>query len=208
MNISNIADRFWSWANYAYDAYRNHHAGDELSCRPFDGITPHAIHPIATALLALQEPLLETETRYKVAIALLFHDLFEDSTKGLPNDLPPEWVDEITQIVKEMTYENGLPQEVVELWQKSPLTILAKLFDKYHSLTEHAAWMPHHRPIEGRLFLDHSRKVAAYVEKHFGRLHIVSATQQLCDRYDANFPVAPQNFEQQLEEVREEIRKR
>ena len=208
MNIEQIADRFWFWANYAYDAYRNHHTGDELPCRPFDGVTPHAIHPIATALLALAEPLLETETRYKVALALLFHDLFEDSTKGLPDDLPPEWVNEITQIVNEMTFEQGLPQEAAELWQKSPLTILAKLFDKYHSFTEHATWMSHHKPIEGRLFLDHSRKVAAHVERAFGRLHIVSATQQLCDRYDAQFPPALLDFEAQLEEVRAEIRRR
>lgn len=203
-----IADKFWGWVNYAYDAYQNHPSGGEPGRRLFDAITPHAIHPIATALLALQEPIRGVELRYKVALVLLFHDLFEDSTKGLPDDLPSEWRDEITRSVQEITFEKGLVQEAVELWEKEPLTILAKLFDKYHSFAEDAPWLIHNRPKEGRLLLDHLRRVATRVQRHFGPLHIIAAVQAICNAYDGQFPAPPLNLQQQLAEVREEIRNR
>lgn len=190
MDVKEIADRFKGWVNYAYDAYVNHQSGGEPGRRVFDEVTPHAHHPIRTAYLALMEPMLETEFRYKTAIALLFHDLFEDSTKGLPSDLPPEWADEIGQIVREMTFENGLSQEVKELWSKSPEAILCKLFDKFDSFAESAIWLIKNKPEEGRLFLDHLRRVATYVEREFGRLHTVDLARAMCDRYDVDFPPA------------------
>ena len=69
--------------------------------------TPYYIHPLWCATTLLTEEKLSEEIRRIGSQALLLHDVFEDTTAGLPEDTE----DEVRRLVMDMTF-NTSDQEV------------------------------------------------------------------------------------------------
>ena len=75
---------------YVIDAHKNHSRTANGATRRWDGTTPYGVHPILCATLLLQETSLPLEIREKGYRTLLYHDVLEDTTVGLPANLPKE----------------------------------------------------------------------------------------------------------------------
>ena len=80
---------------------------DSNRFRRWDMKTPYYIHPLWCATTLLTEEKLSEEIRRIGSQALLLHDVFEDTTAGLPKDTE----DEVRRLVMDMTF-NTSDQEV------------------------------------------------------------------------------------------------
>ncbi len=138
--------------------------------RQWDGRTPYSIHPIWCAATLLSETKLSEDIRERGAVALLYHDVPEDTTAPLPKDLSHE----VRALIKEMTFFGGFAEEAEEVWKRSPLCRLLKLYDKVHNLLDgRDTWMPEKEDKEyRRKYEGHTLRLCADVEKNFGRLNI------------------------------------
>lgn len=86
---------------------------------------PFVVHPYWCALMILNDtsiPRKQRELGFKV---LLLHDVVEDTTLPLPNDL----LDEVVQLVGEMTYKN-FAEEKELVPHKSTFVQFLKVIDK------------------------------------------------------------------------------
>ena len=82
-----LADEMKETIRFAIDAHADHARTDDDRVRFWDMKTPYAVHPVWCAMTLLTEtslPELVRRTGYK---ALLLHDVLEDTTSGLPDDL-------------------------------------------------------------------------------------------------------------------------
>jgi hypothetical protein len=144
--------------------------------RFWDERTPYAIHPIWCAMTLLTETTLPEEIRYNGYLALLWHDILEDTTLPLPDDTPPQ----VRTLVEEMTFEN-FTDEIERLWERSDTTKLLKLYDKVSQFLD-GTWLSD----AGReRLLTHTRKLQEFVETTYGELNIVRIARAVC-RYSAD----------------------
>ncbi len=135
------------------------------------GDNPYFIHPVWCATMMLHEPTLEDSIRVPGAIALLFHDIPEDTTLSLPTDLPEKSkvLIEAMTVAKEEKYNYSS-------WEKEKLTILEKpievqllkLYDKTATLCDMA--IKQERIEEWCHIVS---KLAENVQKEYGNLNIV-----------------------------------
>jgi hypothetical protein len=71
---------------------------------------------------------------------LLRHDVVEDSTCGLGNNISAE----VTRLVEGMTFHGGSKEERVEVWKRPLIVWWLKLYDKWANLADGAnpgGWM-------------------------------------------------------------------
>lgn len=120
---------------WVIDAHQNHPKKPSDAIRFWDGKTPYYIHPIWCGMTMLTETGLPDKLRWDGALALLYHDVLEDTTKGLPNGLSAKVVD----YVNGMTF-SGIEEEMIEVWNKGDEIVLLKLYDKISNLMD-AIWM-------------------------------------------------------------------
>jgi hypothetical protein len=102
---------------------------------------------------------------------LLYHDVLEDTTASLPEDLPKQ----ISTWIGDMTFHGGFEEEQVELFSKTKEVLLFKLYDKTSNLLD-AAWMDDDLH---KIYLDFTKKLAAEVEKNYGRLNIMGILESI-----------------------------
>lgn len=133
--------------------------------RKWDGKTPYAVHPIWCAMTIMSEESLSEEIRVLGSKVLLLHDIIEDTNVELPSDLDPE----VKRLVLEMTFPGGTAQEMEEIWERSDLCKLFKLFDKVSNLLD-VGWMDVEKFKDYRQY---TRKLAREVERKFGFLNVM-----------------------------------
>lgn len=153
---------------YVIDAFKAHQElakAPKDSVRFFDGETPYIVHPLWCATMIAQEPLLPRDIRIEGVIALLHHDLPEDTNAPLPDNLSPE----AYQSIQDMTFPGGMREEMKTIWNKSPKIRLFKLYDKVSNLLT-ATWMT---PEKLREYINYTERLLSDVEQQFGPLNIV-----------------------------------
>ncbi|MBK7391680.1 MAG: hypothetical protein IPI64_00080 [Chloracidobacterium sp.] len=80
-------------------------------------------------------------------------------------------------LVDELTFAS-YASEKVEIWNRSDLAQLLKLFDKTSNLLD-GGWMTDD---QWKDYCDHTLKLAASAERSFPPLHIVSIARILCQQ--------------------------
>jgi len=153
------------------DAHTNYAAKPSKTVRKWDGITPYYMHPIWCATTLASETNLSEEIRRDGIQALLYHDVIEDTTKELPEDLSKEAV----ELIEHMTFQGGSKQEMEEIWTKPTVVKLYKSYDKVSNLLD-GAWMSKEKKED---YQRYTRKLCSEVEKVYGDLNIIRIAREV-----------------------------
>ena len=136
---------------------------------------PYFTHTLWCSMSVLLETHLPESIRDDAAVALLFHDVLEDTSLPLPTSLTPGAI----RLIHDMTYEN-FAQEVADVLAKDSLVHLVKLYDKVATLYDGAL-----RSSRYPEWLDFTEKLIALVEVAYGNLNIVILGKELVAKYRA-----------------------
>ncbi len=123
--------RFASLIDFAIRAHDKFANEPRKRFRKWDGHTPYSIHPVWCAMTILTETTLPADIRYKGALALLLHDVLEDTQAPLPSSLPAG----VEALVDEMTF-SSYEDEVERIGGRSEICRLLKLYDKVSNLLD------------------------------------------------------------------------
>lgn len=140
--------------------------------RLWDKRTPYSIHPLWCAITILTETQLPKPLREEGYLTLLYHDLLEDTTAKLP-----PLSNNVKKSIRDMTFYEGIDQEIKEIWHKQPKIRLFKLYDKISNLLD-GSWMP---PELHKKYIDYTEKLLEDVEHNFGSLNIVKIAHAIVD---------------------------
>jgi (p)ppGpp synthase/HD superfamily hydrolase len=164
-----------SLMSYVMNAHATQARKSHNAIRLWDRHTPYGIHPVWCAMTILAETTMPEDVRQNGAKALLLHDILEDTRAGLPEDTSPE----VRALVEDMTFE-GLADEQKNVWDKSPVILLLKLYDKVSNLLD-ATWMTDGKP----LYIEYTRKLCDIARQNYGQLNIVTIAEAICDKLSA-----------------------
>ena len=131
--------------------------------RRWDARTPYGIHPVWCAMMFLTETTLPEDVRDDGALALLLHDVLEDTQAPLPSRLPPR----VEALVEEKTFAS-FEEEHELIWGRSELCRLLTTYDKVSNLLD-ANWRTNKRD----LYVAYTLRLADEAEKRWGTLNIV-----------------------------------
>lgn len=158
---------------FLMDAHNDKARSPEKCFRKWDNETPYGIHPIWCAMAILHETKLVTELRWRGAIALLLHDILEDTTEGIPNWVP----EDIRALISAMTFSSSA-EEMREIWQRSTAFVrLLKLYDKVSNLMD-GAWMSDE---QRKKYAEYTKKLADDAKENFGELNIIKIAYALAE---------------------------
>lgn len=130
---------------------------------PSKETNPYFTHSLWCAMMLLLDTKLPESIRIPGAEALLFHDVLEDTSAELPQDLS----EEVRSMVEDMTFDN-FEDEVRETLMKPAKLQLLKLYDKTATLYDGAL-----RPHRYSEWINFTKKLIQNVEKEYGELNIV-----------------------------------
>lgn len=111
--------------NHSYKAHQEFNAKNDFRQ---DGKVPFVVHPLWCAMMIINDSGIPFKIKKIGYEALLLHDVLEDSSLGLPDDINPE----VEELIKEMTHDTW--EEEQDLSNKSDLVKLLKLYDKVATL--------------------------------------------------------------------------
>jgi hypothetical protein len=158
------ASKLIALIDYSLQSHLESAKDPKQALRHMDGKVPYGVHPVWSAITLLQEPEVPEDIRHDGAIALLFHDLKEDTDAPFPEDMP----ERSRRWAEEMTYEDTR-QEAELVWDKPDEIKLLTLIEKTNTLLD-GSWMTDHgRNFWCRLIL----RLADEVETAYGTLNIV-----------------------------------
>jgi hypothetical protein len=149
--------------DYVIEAHRDHSLSQKKAFRKWDGKTPYHIHPIWCATMLATETTLDDVTRDEGVLTLLYHDVLEDTTPGLPDWLSSRVID----LIGMMTYE-GMAEEISQIWHKPKEARLYKLYDKVNNLLD---WQ-RSSVIKHERYQEYTRNLCSDVERNYGELNI------------------------------------
>lgn len=163
--------------NYVIRAHHTSARQPHKAYRKWDGVTPYSIHPIWCAMMILSEPSLADGMRRNGALALLYHDIAEDTYAPLPSWLSPE----VKRMVEGMTFFGGSKEEMEKVWERPQAIRLLKLYDKVHNLLDgRNTWMPKKEdPKYRQKYEGHTLRLCADVERNYGRLNITKLARKI-----------------------------
>ncbi|HEY1015391.1 MAG TPA: hypothetical protein VGE07_21975 [Herpetosiphonaceae bacterium] len=164
------ADELGAAISYAIQAHTYFPNTPRAAIRYWDEATPYVIHPIWCAMTLLAEPLLDAGIRYPGAIALLWHDLLEDTSRPLPPSAAPQ----LRALVQEMTFAN-FDEELERLWERSDLAQLLKLYDKVSQFLD-GTWLSDQR---WNQLVAHTERLARLAAERYGELNILKLAAAL-----------------------------
>lgn len=164
------ADQLGAAIQHAIRAHTYHAKTPSNAARLWDKQTPYVIHPIWCSMTLLTETKLTAEVRYLGGIALLWHDILEDTDLSLPSGTQTL----IQQLVQEMTFAS-LDDEFEALWTRSSLAKLLKLYDKTSQFLD-GVWLTKTRR---KQLVQHTCKLEMFVLAEYGELNIVKLSRVL-----------------------------
>ncbi|MCX6791425.1 MAG: hypothetical protein NT149_00080 [Candidatus Gottesmanbacteria bacterium] len=151
--------------DFIITAHQFHSKSPDKSVRLWDKKTPYSIHPVWCAMTILTETALPKNIRVNGVLTLLYHDVLEDTNVKLPSTLKPL----IIKYIRDMTFSEGITQEMEEIWDKPKEIRLFKLYDKVSNLLD-ATWMSDELKIKYR---EYTARLMRDVESNYGNLNIV-----------------------------------
>lgn len=119
---------FRSLVDFIYQAHQEHVARPDHDTRQ-DGKVPYITHPLWCAMMLLNDKTISFEERRIGYQALLLHDVLEDTSLLLPDDLDPQ----VKKLVEDMTYTSW-EEEKQGVMQKDVFLKLLKLLDKVSTM--------------------------------------------------------------------------
>lgn len=152
-----MESRDFEWVIKAHTQYPRK---PKMATRKWDGKTPYHIHPSWCATTLLTETSLPEDLRQDGALALLYHDVLEDTNLGLPPWLSAR----VHSLILDMTFYGGSQEEMEKIWGKSSEVKLLKLYDKVSNLMD-GAWMSAEKREE---YVKYTLRLCKDVEDHFG----------------------------------------
>lgn len=156
--------------NVCFDAHLNHSKKQQHSVRKWDNQTPYGVHPLWCAMTFLQETdLSDSVNRENCALALLFHDIGEDTTMEFPEWLPKD----VIELVESMTFTSEVGSTAIEMeaiWDSSTIVRLLKLYDKVSNILD-GSWMSDEK-WNGQ-YVPYVLQLADDVEQNYGQLNII-----------------------------------
>ncbi len=164
MNTLALSNELREALNFAIDAHTNHTKKPKGTIRYWDKTTPYVIHPIWCAMTILTETTLDEDTRRTGSLALLWHDILEDTNLTLPENAPGK----VRALVEELTFQS-FEQEMQTIWNRSDTAKLLKLYDKTSNLLD-GTWMD---PSKWNAYVEYTLKLADFAAKEYGELNIV-----------------------------------
>lgn len=147
--------------------------------RLWDEQTPYAIHLIWCATTLLTETNLPEKIRFEGSIALLYHDILEDTSSDLKSDLSPK----IVRWIQAMTFPGGFDQEQQELFTRTKVVRLLKLYDKTSNLLD-GVWMPKEL---SQTYVAFTKKLIEDVRENFGELNITKIATTITSDIENNY---------------------
>ena len=138
--------------------------------RLWDKKTPYIVHPLWCAVTIAFEQRLTPEVRSRGIFILLFHDILEDTTDTIPQDLP----DEVKEGIRHMTFYTS-KVERTRIWSLPPEIRLFKLYDKVCNLLDAIETDPEKIKKNNELVAE----LIVDVEKNYGVLNITKIGRSL-----------------------------
>ena len=170
-----IANQIERSLRFATEAHTEHPLRDKNAVRLWDGSTPYIVHPAWCAMTILCEPTLDETIRLNGFMALMWHDVLEDTCiTSLPKDTSPDIVEYIVEYVEQMTFKN-FDEELSSVWTRPADIRLLKLYDKTSNLLD-GTWMNDEK---WNQYTEFTRTLAADVEQNFGLLNIVKIARSI-----------------------------
>jgi hypothetical protein len=136
--------------------------------------TPYGVHPLWCAATVLQETRLSEVDRTDFALALLYHDLLED-TRITVDELPEGTAERVKWLVRQMTFPGGFSKEMSEVWNRDPTIRLLKLYDKVSNLLD-GSWM---KESKWKAYCAFTGALADDVERNFNGLNIIKIARAI-----------------------------
>ncbi len=144
-------------------AIQDHPSPGSKTERSLDERTQSSHHSILAMELMYLESDVPAKLRYLAARALLWHDVLEDSTRGLPDGMP----EEVVELVRYMTFPGGSKQERAEIWAKPKIVWWLKAYDKCANLGDggnRGGWMEPRGPEYRRAYIRFAHDLLNAVE--------------------------------------------
>ncbi len=157
---------------YIVKAHENYARKESKKYRKWDGETPYYVHPLWCAMTIASETRLDKRTRDEGYLALLYHDILEDTTAYISEECGKH----IRQIVEDMTFKSS-EEEMKKIWDKPKEIRLYKLYDKVNNLMD-GCWMD----LEKReKYKEYTRELCEDVEINYGQLNITIIAKGILD---------------------------
>lgn len=172
MEADVFAREIMAGIQYAFEAHCMNPKSSAHAVRAWDCSTPYIIHPIWCAMTLLSETHLPSDVRRVGYQALLWHDVLEDTKLSLPDEISPE----VRTLVNELTFKN-FAQERREIWKRSSLAKLLKLYDKTSNLLD-GSWMTF---AQRKNYIDLTLKLIAFVRTTYSDLNIIKLADAVCE---------------------------
>ena len=155
------------------DAHTNQSRTPSKAHRKWDGSTPYALHPLWCATTLATETTLDEQTRTDGFLALLYHDVLEDTTLPLPTGFSQR----VQGLIAGMTFYGGSAEEEEHLWERHTEIRLLKLYDKVSNLLD-GSWMTTERK---ERYERHTRRLLDDVLEYYGELNITRIAQAVLE---------------------------
>ena len=156
---------------WVIDAHLNCSKKERSNTRKWDRKTPYYVHPIWCATTFSTETTINPYVKMAGSQALLFHDVLEDTTKGLPKYLDRT----VLEIIQDMTFEGGSEQEMEEIWEKDSFIKLLKLYDKVSNLLD-GKWMGKEKR---EIYEKYTELLCRDVTFNYGELNILRIAESI-----------------------------
>lgn len=164
MITENLAQAIIDAADFAKIAHINYPRTPTDRVRFHDKQTPYIVHPIWCAMTILTETDLDETVRLNGYLALMWHDILEDTTIPLPTATD----EAVKELVINMTFKS-FEEETILLWERSPLVRLLKLYDKTSNLLDAS----HLSEEKWNRYTALTRRLLEDVNCNYGNLNIV-----------------------------------
>ncbi len=171
MDENQFADELLSSISHTITAHSKYPKTPEDAIRYWDNTTPYAIHPIWCAMTLLTETRLPEKIRYDGYLALLWHDILEDTNLPLPENTKID----VQKLVHEMTFDS-FRDEQEKIASCSDTIKLLKLYDKVSILLD-AVWMSDEK---WNHLVEYTSGLCDFALQKHGELNIVKVAKAVC----------------------------
>jgi len=171
MNTELIAQSIVDSVAFAKHAHIDSPISPDDAVRFHDRSTPYIVHPIWCAMTIMTETMLDESVRLNGYLALMWHDILEDTHAQLPENITGE----VRELIQGMTFAS-FAAEKETVWQRPAIIRLLKLYDKTSNLLDGS----HLSIVKWNTYIEFTQLLINDVEQNFGPLNIVKIAKAIC----------------------------
>jgi hypothetical protein len=135
-----------------------------------DRKTPYIVHPIWCAMTILTETVLDEDLRITGYLALMWHDVLEDTKSQLPESTNRD----VQQLIEQMTF-SSFAEEQELIWTRSDIVRLLKLYDKTSNFLDGS----HMSDAKWNRYVQFTQLLADDVAANYGNLNIIKLARAI-----------------------------